>query len=82
MEVGQVAEDIPETDAVAELDGAGRAHGHFALADVGVIAETVDEGFPVAVNDAVDIGHREGGGVVGQDKFHRASDGVDGGGDD
>ena len=66
VEADHAAQDGPEADAVAEPDGAGGTHGNGALGDVCVVADALDKGPPIAVYDALDVGHRERGRVVGK----------------
>jgi len=77
IEVDHAAQDIPETDAVAEADGAGGTDGDVAVGDVGVVADALDEGPAFMVDDALDVGHRESGRIVGQGHFDRTPYGAE-----
>ena len=82
IEADHAAQDRPYADAVAELDRAGGADGDGAAADVGVVADALNEGLAVAIHKALDVGHREGGRVVGQGHFDAAAHGAEAGGND
>ena len=82
IEVDHAAQHRPDADAVAELDRAGRADGDGAPADMGVVADALDEGLAVAIDETLDVGHREGGRVVGQGHFDGAPHGAEAGGHD